>query len=95
MLVGFRRDLNLKADFTLRDISKCFPAQRVTLAQLLDPMVEAKYILTPVLWKYLYRYAKKHQARGNGFGYGMVIRTIRKASRVRCLRVITKMARKF
>ncbi|HGY9146724.1 TPA: DNA-cytosine methyltransferase, partial [Escherichia coli] len=36
------------------------------------PMVEAKYILTPVLWKYLYRYAKKHQARGNGFGYGMV-----------------------
>ncbi len=72
VLVGFRRDLNLKADFTLRDISKCFPAQRVTLAQLLDPMVEAKYILTPVLWKYLYRYAKKHQARGNGFGYGMV-----------------------
>lgn len=72
VLVGFRRDLNLKADFTLRDISKCFPAQRVTLAQLLDPMVEAKYILTPVLWKYLYRYAKKHQVRGNGFGYGMV-----------------------
>ncbi|MBO9150338.1 MAG: DNA-cytosine methyltransferase, partial [Escherichia coli] len=72
VLVGFRRDLNLKADFTLRDISGCFPAQRVTLAQLLDPMVEAKYILTPVLWKYLYRYAKKHQARGNGFGYGMV-----------------------
>ncbi len=67
VLVGFRRDLNLKADFTLRDISECFPAQRVTLAQLLDPMVEAKYILTPVLWKYLYRYAKKHQARGNGF----------------------------
>lgn len=29
-------------------------------------------MLTPVLWKYLYRYAKKHQARGNGFGYGMV-----------------------
>ncbi|XNM78514.1 hypothetical protein ACLK19_13170 [Escherichia coli] len=59
----------------------------MTLAQLLDPMVEAKYILTPVLSKYLNRYAKKHQARGNGFGYGMVIRTIRKASRVRRLRV--------
>lgn len=44
----------------------------MTLAELLDPIVEAKYILTPVLWKYLYRYAKKHQARGNGFGYGMV-----------------------
>lgn len=63
VLVGFRRDLNLKADFTLREISKCFPAQRVTLAQLLDPMVEAKYILTPVLWKYLYRYAKTSGAR--------------------------------
>ncbi|MFP1454321.1 hypothetical protein ACLB1O_06585 [Escherichia coli] len=26
VLVGFRRDLNLKAHFTLRDISECFPA---------------------------------------------------------------------
>ncbi|XPE50318.1 hypothetical protein ACNKHL_11895 [Shigella flexneri] len=43
VLVGFRQAiLNLKADFTLRDISKCFPAQRVTLAQLLDPMVEGE-----------------------------------------------------
>jgi len=25
-----------------------------------------------VLWKYLYRYAQKHQAKGNGFGFGMV-----------------------
>lgn len=72
VLVGFRRDLNLKVDFILRDISECFFAQRVTLAQLLDSMVEAKYILTSVLWKYFYRYAKKYQARGNGFGYGMV-----------------------
>ncbi len=31
-----------------------------------------EFILTPVLWKYLYRYARKHQARGNGFGYGLV-----------------------
>ncbi len=95
VLVGFRRDLNLKADFTLRDISECFPAQRVTLAQLLDPMVEAKYILTPVLWKYLYRYAKKHQRAVTASVMEWFIRTIRKASRVRCLRVITKMARKF
>ncbi len=62
VLVGFRRDLNLKADFTLRDISECF-LHSEDAAQLLDPMVEAKYIPTPVLWKYLYRYAK-HQARG-------------------------------
>ncbi|EAM2341953.1 DNA cytosine methyltransferase [Salmonella enterica] len=72
VLVGFRRDLNLKTDFTLRNIARCYPLRRPTLAELLEPVVEAKYILTPVLWKYLYRYAKKHQARGNGFGYGMV-----------------------
>lgn len=72
VLVGFRRDLNLKSDFTLRDIVTRYPQRRTTLAELLEPTVDAKYILTPVLWKYLYRYAKKHQARGNGFGYGMV-----------------------
>lgn len=72
VLVGFRRDLNLKTGFTLRNIARCYPPRRPTLAELLEPVVEAKYILTPVLWKYLYRYAKKHQARGNGFGYGMV-----------------------
>lgn len=72
VLVGFRRDLNLKTDFTLRDIVTRYPQRRITLAELLEPGVDAKYVLTPVLWKYLYRYAKKHQARGNGFGYGMV-----------------------
>lgn len=58
MLVGFRRDLNLKTDFTLRDIATRYPQQRITLAELFEPAVEAKYVLTPVLWKYLYRYAK-------------------------------------
>ncbi|EBH9978195.1 DNA cytosine methyltransferase [Salmonella enterica subsp. arizonae serovar 40:z36:-] len=72
VLVGFRRDLNLKTDFTLRNIARCYPPRRPALAELLEPVVEAKYILTPVLWKYLYCYARKHQARGNGFGYGMV-----------------------
>lgn len=72
VLVGFRRDLNLKGDFTLRDLPSLYPARRPTVADLLEPAVDAKFILTPVLWKYLYRYAKKHQAKGNGFGFGMV-----------------------
>ncbi|MGG5836441.1 DNA cytosine methyltransferase [Huaxiibacter chinensis] len=72
VLVGFRRELNLKGDFTLRDIPSLYPVQRPSIAELLEPVVEAKFILTPVLWKYLYRYAKKHQAKGNGFGFGMV-----------------------
>ena len=72
VLVGFRRDLNLHNGFSLRDISQHFPARRTRLAELLEPRVNEKFILTPVLWHYLYRYAKKHQARGNGFGYGLV-----------------------
>ncbi|MEB7499033.1 DNA cytosine methyltransferase [Leclercia pneumoniae] len=72
VLVGFRRDLNLRGDFTLRDLPAHYPQHRPTIAELLEPVVDAKFILTPVLWKYLYRYAKKHQAKGNGFGFGMV-----------------------
>lgn len=34
--------------------------------------VDDKYILSNKLWKYLYDYAAKHKAQGNGFGYGMV-----------------------
>jgi DNA (cytosine-5)-methyltransferase 1 len=34
--------------------------------------VNDKYILSDKLWKYLYDYAAKHKAKGNGFGYGMV-----------------------
>jgi DNA (cytosine-5)-methyltransferase 1 len=31
-----------------------------------------KYVLSDHLWDYLQRYAKKHQAKGNGFGFGLV-----------------------
>lgn len=34
--------------------------------------VNDKYVLTDKLWSYLYNYAAKHKAKGNGFGYGMV-----------------------
>lgn len=34
--------------------------------------VEAKYQLTSHLWKYLQDYKRKHEAAGNGFGYGLV-----------------------
>jgi len=34
--------------------------------------VAERYILSDKLWRYLQDYAKKHQARGNGFGYGLV-----------------------
>lgn len=72
VLVGFRRDLNLHNDFTLRKLSELYPQRRPTFGELLEPTVDSKYILTPTLWKYLYYYAKKHQEKGNGFGYGLV-----------------------
>ena len=34
--------------------------------------VAEKYILTPNMWEYLQNYAKKHQEKGNGFGFGLV-----------------------
>lgn len=34
--------------------------------------VGRKYILTDALWDYLQRYAEKHRAKGNGFGFGLV-----------------------
>ncbi|AFJ46631.1 DNA cytosine methylase [Shimwellia blattae DSM 4481 = NBRC 105725] len=72
ILVGFRRDLNLHPGFTLRDLPQFYPERRPTFGELLEPVVDAKYILTPTLWHYLYQYARKHQAKGNGFGYGLV-----------------------
>lgn len=35
-------------------------------------IVNSKYTLTDKLWNYLQRYAEKHQAKGNGFGFGLV-----------------------
>lgn len=33
--------------------------------------VSSKYVLTEHLWGYLQRYAEKHRAAGNGFGFGL------------------------
>ncbi len=71
VLVGFRRDLNVHQGFTLRDIVKHQPAKRPSFGDLLDSIVDDKYILTPKLWEYLYRYAQKHREKGNGFGFGL------------------------
>jgi DNA (cytosine-5)-methyltransferase 1 len=71
VLVGFRRDLNVHQGFTLSEISKLIPKQKPTFGDLLDKEVDSKYILTPKLWDYLYRYAAKHREKGNGFGFGL------------------------
>ncbi|MCV6589179.1 MAG: DNA cytosine methyltransferase [Marinobacterium sp.] len=72
VLVGFRKDLDIHHGFSLRDIKSQYPTRRPALGELLEPAVDDKYILTPKLWEYLYNYAAKHKAKGNGFGYGLV-----------------------
>jgi len=71
VLAGFRRDLDVFNEFTLKDVRKYFPTDKATFGDILEPEVDAKYILTPKLWEYLYNYAKKHREKGNGFGFGL------------------------
>jgi DNA (cytosine-5)-methyltransferase 1 len=71
VLVGFRRDLNVQEGFTLRDIEELYPKERPSFGDILDEKVDDKYILTPKLWEYLYKYAQKHREKGNGFGFGL------------------------
>ena len=75
VLVGFRRDLGVHEGFTLRSIEKLFPKTKPKLGTILEKSVDAKYILTPKLWEYLFNYSIKHMAKGNGFGYGLVKET--------------------
>lgn len=72
VLVGFRKDLNVHEGFSLRGIKNLVPDARPKMGDILDKDVDEKYILTPKLWRYLHDYAKKHKARGNGFGFGLV-----------------------
>lgn len=48
-----------------------FPKEGPKLETMLDPNPPEKYTLTDHLWNYLQAYAKKHQAAGNGFGFGL------------------------
>ncbi len=41
------------------------------LRTILEDKVDARYTLSDHLWGYLQAYAAKHQAMGNGFGFGM------------------------
>lgn len=72
VLVGFRKDLDIHHGFSLRNINQYLPEQKPAFKDILDNDVDEKYRLTPRLWEYLYGYAKKHAAKGNGFGFGLV-----------------------
>lgn len=63
-IVGFREP----RDFEF----PVFPDKGPLLGSILEPKPDPKYTLTDHLWNYLQNYAAKHQAAGNGFGFGIV-----------------------
>jgi DNA (cytosine-5)-methyltransferase 1 len=63
-LVGFREPRHFEFPF--------FTAEGPKLASILQRDIPDKYTLSDHLWQYLQDYAKKHQAAGNGFGFGLV-----------------------
>ena len=65
-IVGFRDE----APFSFDDmVIPQGPAP--TLKSILLKDVDPKYTLTDHLWQYLQNYKKKHEAAGNGFGFGL------------------------
>lgn len=66
-LAGFR---DHDAAFSFDDV--VIPAgPEPTLGSILEAQVADKYTLTPKLWEYLQAYKKKHESKGNGFGFGL------------------------
>ena len=72
ILVGFRKDLEIHEGFSLVNLKEYYASKKISLGSIFDEYVDPKYTLTPKLWKYLYDYAAKHKAKGNGFGFGLV-----------------------
>lgn len=55
----------------MKDIVARYPKKVPSFGDILEDEVDEKYILTPKLWQYLFNYAEKHRAKGNGFGFGL------------------------
>lgn len=84
-IAGFREDLGFSFDSMHVNDPKKGPKLRAVLhtqdgKEDTEPpytegpkaKVNSRYILTPHMWNYLQKYAEKHRARGNGFGFGLV-----------------------
>jgi DNA (cytosine-5)-methyltransferase 1 len=85
-ILGIRPDLESR--FRFADVAMPNPEDGPRLRSILHPEngsetpeerftdeagnVLPRYTLTPALWEYLQAYARKHQAAGNGFGFGLV-----------------------
>lgn len=68
VIVGFNNEhFKEKESFEFPEM----PEPTHKIIDILENKPEEKYTLTDNLWEYLIRYAAKHKAKGNGFGYGM------------------------
>jgi len=68
-MVGFDAKVyNYKEQFQFPKLPE--PTRKIK--DILEDEVNPKYTLTDHLWKYLQDYSKKHKAKGNGFGFGLV-----------------------
>lgn len=68
IIVGFDNTVfNRQEQFTF----PVMPEFTKTFQDILEKNVDPKYTLSDKLWDYLQRYAAKHKAKGNGFGYGL------------------------
>lgn len=68
IIVGFRNKV-FKSKETFE-----FPKMgdsKFAIKDILEHEVDKKYTLSDQLWNYLQEYAKKHKAKGNGFGFGL------------------------
>jgi DNA (cytosine-5)-methyltransferase 1 len=68
-IVGFdkkRYGEDVSFDF---DIKK--PMIKPIFKDILETQVDSRYTLSDKLWQYLQDYSAKHQAKGNGFGFGL------------------------
>lgn len=68
LIIGFRNDIYHGVEnFNF----PMLPVSNVAVKDILEEKVASKYTLSDKLWNYLQEYAKKHKAKGNGFGYGL------------------------
>lgn len=68
-LIGFDRNRIPNPAFEFPEL----PAKSPTLSTILESAaVDKRYTLSDHLWQWHQDYAKKHRAKGNGFGFGLV-----------------------
>ena len=69
-IVCFDRDVfGSSPDFRFPDTPS---GRKPELRDILEEEPDEKYTLTDHLWSYLQGYKKKHEAKGNGFGFGLI-----------------------